>query len=277
MLNRIRAHLRPKPNPPSPPVVLDNHLLAGKNALITGAGRNIGRAIALEMARQGANIYFTDIDAERSDQLTRDLASLPVRSMGFLCNNGSQADIDRLCRTLDDQQIEIDVLVNNAGTQVERPSVDLKIADWQRTFDVNLFGTLHLTQQITRRMLARAQAGTIIFITSIHQWEVIGWPSYSASKAALGMAIKELAVELAPHAIRVNGIAPGWVNEDGTGRPHRSTYSLLHQMSIPPHFIGRAAVYLAADYFSQYTTGSILKIDAGMSLHNIHVSGGQQR
>ena len=100
---------------------------------------------------------------------------------------------------------------------------------------------MHLTQGIASGMKAKG-GGAIVFITSVHQWVVRRIPSYSASKAALGMIIKELAVELAPYHIRVNGIAPGWVEEDDEGRTLVSHFSLLNRTSINPAYIGRAAV-----------------------------------
>jgi NAD(P)-dependent dehydrogenase (short-subunit alcohol dehydrogenase family) len=86
------------------------------------------------------------------------------------------------------------------------------------------------------------------------------------------MIIKELAVDLAPYKIRVNGIAPGWVAEDEQKQPLSIEYSLLHNCSISPCYIGRAAVYLASDYFSKFTTGTVLKIDGGTTLYNHRVA-----
>lgn len=86
------------------------------------------------------------------------------------------------------------------------------------------------------------------------------------------MIIQELAVDLAPYGIRVNGIAPAWVAEDEQGHPFSQEYHLLHHSSINPRYIGRAAVYLASDYFSKFTTGTIIKIDAGASLYNYRVA-----
>jgi NAD(P)-dependent dehydrogenase (short-subunit alcohol dehydrogenase family) len=113
--------------------------------------------------------------------------------------------------------------------------------------------------------------GSIIFITSIHQWTVRRDAVYSSSKAALGMLIKELALSLAPHKIRVNGIAPGYVEEDEQGRPLSHRHIPLHGRSISPSYIGKAAVYLSSEYFSKFTTGTVLKIDAGLSLHSYMV------
>lgn len=102
-------------------------------------------------------------------------------------------------------------------------------------------------------------------MTSIHQWVPNGDPAYSASKAALGTVIRELALELAPHGIRVNGIAPGYVNEDEEGRPVPHPDTPLGGVSVAPRYIGRAAVYLCADHFSRHTTGTVIKVDGGLS------------
>jgi NAD(P)-dependent dehydrogenase (short-subunit alcohol dehydrogenase family) len=117
-------------------------------------------------------------------------------------------------------------------------------------------------------MTGNNTSGSIIFLTSIHENIIRHIPSYSASKAALGMIVKELAFELAPHGIRVNGIAPGWVAENEKGGTFDHKAVPLYQSSINPRYIGRAALYLASDYFSKYTTGSIIKIDAGSTLYN---------
>jgi len=251
------------------PSSAQSHLLAGKTALITGAGRNIGRSIALEMVAQGANIVFTDIDRERTVRLEQELHGLKMNVRGIVSDVSNPHDIDSLLHILTQERLSIDILVNNAGflyTADAMPNASLD-NEWQKTFSTNVFGPMHLTQAIASGMQAKG-GGSIVFITSIHQWVVRGISSYSASKAALGMIIKELAVELAPFHIRVNGIAPGWVEEDNKGETFVSHYSLLHRTSINPKYIGRAAVYLTSDYFSKFTTGTLLKIDDGLSLVN---------
>jgi NAD(P)-dependent dehydrogenase (short-subunit alcohol dehydrogenase family) len=117
-------------------------------------------------------------------------------------------------------------------------------------------------------MIEAGIQGSITFISSIHQWVVMRDAAYSSSKAALGMLIKELAISLAPHKIRVNGIAPGYVAENEQGESISDRYAPLYKSSIGPCYIGRAAVYLASEYFSKFTTGTVLKIDAGLSLYN---------
>jgi len=244
-------------------------MIAEKNVLITGAGRNIGRSIALEMAKQGANVYFTDSNEKRCKNLEKELSFYPVKTQRFLSDITSVEDIDALCKTLEENQIDIDILVNNAGLTPNQESPRmLDLDEWNRVFGTNLFGPLYLTKRISEIMIKKKIQGSLLFISSIHQWFIRRIASYSASKAAIGMLIKELAVDLAQHRIRVNGIAPGYIGEDKKGRPIPNRYTPLYRSSINPSYIGRAAVYLSSDYFSKYTTGSVLKIDAGLSLYN---------
>ena len=135
-------------------------------------------------------------------------------------------------------------------------------------FDTNFFGPLDLTDRISRAVVRNGRGGSILFITSIHQWVVRRMPAYSASKAALGMVIRELALELAPHSIRVNGIAPGYVTRDKGGKPVPHRHTPLYGSSVDPSYIGKAAVFLASDTTSRFTTGSVLTVDAGLSLYS---------
>jgi NAD(P)-dependent dehydrogenase (short-subunit alcohol dehydrogenase family) len=248
-------------------VVMNNKLLSGKNALITGAGRNIGRSIALEMAKQGANIFFTDIDKERCIKLEQELNKYKVRTRGFLSDISKTEDSDSLYDSLLKDKINIDILVNNAGIQFETTTIkNLDLGEWHKSFNTNVFGPIYLTKLISQMMISNNVQGSVIFITSIHQIIPFKVASYSSAKAALGMIIKELALDLAEHKIRVNGIAPGFVTEDEQGNSLSFGYAPLHKTSINPHYIGRAAVYLASDYFSKFTTGTVIIVDAGLSL-----------
>jgi NAD(P)-dependent dehydrogenase (short-subunit alcohol dehydrogenase family) len=253
-------------------VVMDNKLLFGKNALITGAGNNIGRGIALEMARHGANIFFTDIDKERCEKLDRELENYQVRVKSFQSDISKTGDIDALYNFLVQDKIGIDILVNNVGIQFQQDDIqNLDLTEWHKTFDTNVFGPMHLTKQISKMMISNNIQGCILFITSIHQFIPGKCICYSATKGSLGMIIKELSLEVASHGIRVNGIAPGSVLEDEQGMPISCEYAPLHKTSINPCYIGRAAVYLASDYFSKFTTGTVLKIDGGLSLFHYQI------
>ena len=251
------------------PGVMENKLLAGKNVLVTGAGKNIGRAIAVEMAKQGANVFFTDIDRESSLNLEKQLGNYSVITRAFLSDISRYEDIDNLCDELINDGINIDILINNVGIQFKGNTIfELDIGEWEKTYDVNILGPIYLTKSIVNRMRSSQTEGSVLFITSIHQWSVRTVASYSSSKAALGMIVDELALDLAPYGIRVNGIAPGWIAEDNQGRPLKHKYCPLYESSISPHYIGRAAVYMSSDYFSRHTTGTVLKIDGGLSLWN---------
>lgn len=256
-----------------PEVVLENKLLAGKNVLITGAGQNIGRSIAIEMAKQGANIYFTDIEAQKIENLEQELNSFSVKSRGFISYVNKQENTDFLMEYFAENKINIDILVNNVGIQFNQVGIQkINSEELQKIFENNVFGPIYLTKKIAEIMINNQIQGSIIFITSIHQFTLFRDYSYSASKAALAMIIEELAIDLSAKGIRVNGIAPGWVKEDEEKKPLYDQYTPLSNSSINPCYIGRAAVYLASNYFSRFTTGTIIKIDGGLSLYNYQVA-----
>lgn len=149
-----------------PIVIIDNQLLAGKNVLITGAGRNIGRSIALEMAKQGANIYFTDIVQSACSNLEKELSEYPVRSKGFLSDVSKSEDSDLLIKYLVDNEINIDILVNNVGIRFETTTIKELEAEWEKVYAHNVFGPMYLTKLISQMMMSNNIPGSIIFITS---------------------------------------------------------------------------------------------------------------
>lgn len=272
LVNRVLRAVRRRVTPP--PVVrlvreeharvFDNQLLLDKNVLVTGAGCNVGRSIALEMARQGANIYFTDLDREAIAKLQGELEASGARARGFASDISNGADIEALCEALDADGIVVDVLANNVGVARGEGLRTLRMADLRTVFEINVFGPLQLTQRIVNRLIEADRPGSILFVTSVHETSTIGVVAYSASKAALGMIVKELAFELAPHRIRVNAIAPGGVAANERDELPAFPGAPLFGTCIHPSYIGRAALYLASDYFSQFTTGSVVTVDAGL-------------
>lgn len=237
-----------------------DRLLLGQNALITGAGRNIGRSIARELQNHGANVYCTDVDAGSLERLERDLATGPGTSAVFRADITRVEDTERVLGALAERGVDVDLLVNNVGIVGD---------DFDAAFTTNVTGPMHLTDRVAKSMAARKRPGAIVFLTSIHQESVFTRTrAYGASKAAVGMIIKQLAIELAPHRIRVNGIAPGDVREDERGQVVPYRYTPLEGTSISPQYVARAVVYLASEYFSRHTTGSVITIDGGLSLYN---------
>lgn len=246
--------------------------LKNKNVLITGAGRNIGRATALEFAQAGANVYFTESHSDRLGNLIEELKNpqySTIKATGFHADITKLEDTKMMLDELNKKNISIDILVNNVG--YDRDVVGLlntNLDDWLKDYTINIFGPMNLTKRVVEEFMKPRKQGSIIFVTSIHQNTIRRHPIYSSSKAALGMIVKELAAEFAPHHIRVNGIAPGYTAVDDNNAPLPHKYTPLHQSSIPPEFIARNIMVLASDYISQYTTGTIHKIDAGLSLYN---------
>ncbi|NNE07339.1 MAG: SDR family oxidoreductase [Gemmatimonadetes bacterium] len=245
-------------------------LLAGRTALVTGGGRNIGRSIALEMAREGAVVLIADIDADRTRQVVSELDAIRQGAQSFVFDLSREEECEKLCTEIANRKSPVDILVNNIGSSGRDLADDEQFdrARWQKMFDTNVFGSLSLSAAFAKRLQKEKSPASILFLSSIHQWLVRRIPSYSASKAAVGMLVKEMAVEYAAAGIRVNGIAPGYVESTPKGEPVPHRHTPLHGTSIPPEYIGRAAVYLASDRYSRYTTGSMLAIDAGLSLYN---------
>jgi len=244
-------------------------LLVSTHGLVTGAAGNIGASIARELVAHGARVFCTDID-ESVTQLGNELARTGAESAALRIDISDPQQVDDLVAHLDEHGVEINLLVNNVGIGFHRGEAEERSVDetFRRVFDTNLFGPLRLTRAVADRMISRQVRGTIIFISSIHQWTIHGRSAYSASKAAIGMVVNELALELGRYGVRVNAIAPGWVALDDSGTPLTHNPTPLHRSSIPPQLIGRAVVHLAADYFSSHTTGEVTKIDGGLSLVN---------
>jgi len=244
------------PTRPTPVTVFAGQLLAGQKALVTGAGGRLGEAIIAGLQQQQAEVWFSDRNARRVGEIER---SCPP-ALGLALDI---RQTDEMVAQMDAQGFIPHLLVNNVGISVEKSFLAETNSDWESVFQTNLFAPLRLTQAVAQRMIANKVAGSVLFISSVHQSIPSLWPSYSASKAALHMAVKELAVEFAPHNIRVNGIAPGWV--DRTPLHHHR--ALLGRQTIDPSYIAHAVVFLGCHALSRCTTGAMLTVDAGMSLY----------
>jgi NAD(P)-dependent dehydrogenase (short-subunit alcohol dehydrogenase family) len=258
--------LKPLDIQPDIQLVKPGQLLEGKTILVTGAGKNIGRSIALECVQQGAIVYCLEKDAILARNIEKTLGELGNLGQVFVCDITCHKQVDETLTLIKELQVKIDILVNNVGIHLPTSIYQFDLQKWEKTYQTNLFSSVYLTHVVIQTMIEQNIKGNFIFLSSIHQETPIGCAGYSSSKAAIGMIIEELAIELAPFGIRVNGIAPGWTGVDEDGHPYSDRRGHLHQTSIPPQYIGRAAVYLASDYYSQYTTGTVLKVDSGLSL-----------
>lgn len=252
--------------------VLDTFGLAGRTALVTGGNRGLGRAFAVALAEAGADVAITARDAERSSQVLDELTGLGVRAFASAADVSKRQDIERMVSEVIGEFGRIDILVNNAGACVHRPALEVTDDEWNQVVDLNLTG-LWLCSQVVAPHMISAGGGVMVNIGSISsmivnrpQWQ----PAYNASKAAVHQLTKSLAAEWAPHNIRVNALAPGYVKTEmaPVDEPHFRRYWVedapMQRYALPAE-IGPSLVYLASDA-SSFMTGSVLVVDGGYTL-----------
>ncbi|WP_085720516.1 SDR family NAD(P)-dependent oxidoreductase [Pseudomonas sp. B22(2017)] len=248
-------------------------LLTGKFAVITGAAsaRGIGRATAQAFAAQGAKVAILDLDASAATEVA---ASLGEGHLGVAANVADEAQVrDAIAQVLA-QFGRIDVLVNNAGITQPVKTLEITGADYDRILNVNLRGTLLMSQAVIPTMRAQ-RAGSIICMSSVSAQRgggIFGGPHYSAAKAGVLGLGKAMARELGPDNIRVNSITPGLIHTDITGglmqdeRRHAIIEGIPLGRLGEARDVANAALFLASD-LSSYLTGITLDVNGGMLIH----------
>lgn len=243
--------------------------LTGKTAVVTGGSRGIGRAICIELAKQGANIVVNFSGSEaKAKAVVEEIEALGPKAIAVQADVADSASVDGLMKQALEAFGSIDILVNNAGITRDNLLMRMKEQEWDDVIDTNLKGVFLCTKAVTRQMM-KQRAGRIINISSIVG--VAGNPgqaNYVAAKAGVIGLTKTTAQELASRNILVNAIAPGFITTEMTDAlPEELKESMLKQIPLAklgqPEDIAKAVAFFASDSAS-YITGQTLHIDGGM-------------
>jgi len=247
-----------------------NFRLDGRIAFVTGGGRGLGRAGALALARAGADVVLVSRTRSQLEETAALVEKLGRKALVATADTRSGAEIDAAVRAAVDTFGRIDILFNNAGTNIRKPVVDMPDEDWHTIMDTNVKGAFLVVRAVARQMV-RQQSGTIINMSSMSA--ISAEPTkavYAASKGAIALLTKGMALELAPHGIRVNAIAPGYMLtslvKGGLDADPERKQRVLARIPLgrlgEPDEIGGALVFLASDAAS-YITGATITIDGG--------------
>ncbi|HVU58552.1 MAG TPA: 3-oxoacyl-[acyl-carrier-protein] reductase [Puia sp.] len=249
-----------------------NKLLEGKIAIVTGASRGIGEAIAIKLAEHGANIAFTYLSSEEKARTLEDkLKGFGVKAKAYKSNAGVFAECETLVNDVTKEFGAVDVCVNNAGISKDNLLLRLTPEQWDEVMDINLKSVFNMTKQVIRPMM-KARKGSIINMSSIIGIRGnAGQSSYAASKAGIIGFTKSVALELGSRNIRCNAIAPGFVETDMTHYLKEGEGAKAFLEKIPLGRFGSAeeiantTLFLASD-MSSYITGQAISVCGGLNI-----------
>lgn len=246
-------------------------LLEGKVALITGAARGIGKAIALKFASEGADIAFTDLVIDEiGKQTEEEIAALGVKCKGFASNAADFAETEQVVAQVKEEFGKIDILVNNAGITKDSLMLRMTEAQWDAVIAVNLKSAFNFIHALVPVMM-RQRAGSIINMASVVGVHGnAGQSNYAASKAGLIALAKSVAQEMGSRGIRANAIAPGFIDTAMTqALPEEVRKEWAQKIPLrrggTVDDIANVATFLASD-MSSYVTGQVIQVDGGMNM-----------
>ena len=247
------------------------NLLAGKTALVTGAARGIGKALALKFAAEGANVAFTDLAIdENGKQTEQELIDLGVKAKGYASNAADFAQTDEVVKKIKEDFGSIDILVNNAGITKDGLMMRMSEAQWDAVIAVNLKSAFNFIHAVLPIMM-RQRSGSIINMASVVGVHGnAGQANYAASKAGLIALAKSIAQEVGSRGIRANAIAPGFIETAMTAAlPEEVRADWCKKIPLrrggQVEDIANVALFLASD-MSSYVTGQVIQVDGGMNM-----------
>jgi len=246
---------------------------AGQTAVVTGAGRGMGRAVALALAREGAAVVVAEVDRAPADQVTAEIEAAGGRARAVIADIASVEDVRRLFKETVEAFGGLDILVNNAGIGIPKPLVDYTEEDWDRQLGVNLKGMFFATQEAAKLMIPKRK-GKIVNFASTAAFVSSSTPetAYDISKGGVRQLTISVAAELAPHNINVNAVAPGTIMTELTLRvldteekmARASAKIPLGRLGTPEDMVGPVLFLCSSD--ADYVTGHVLVVDGGWLL-----------
>jgi len=244
-------------------------LLSGKTALITGASKGIGRAIAIRYAQEGANVAFTYLSSvEKGEALEKELAEFGIKAKGFRSDASDFKAAEELVANVVSEFGGLDILINNAGVTRDNLLMRMSEEHWDEVININLKSCFNTVKAVTRTMM-KAKAGSIINITSVVGIKGnAGQANYAASKAGIIGFTKSVALELGSRNIRSNAVAPGFIETEMTGVLDEKTVQGWRD-AIPmkrggqPDEVANTCVFLGSD-LSSYISGQVIQVDGAM-------------
>jgi NAD(P)-dependent dehydrogenase (short-subunit alcohol dehydrogenase family) len=259
-------------------VTPDDARLAGRTAIVTGAGAGIGRGVAIVFARFGARVAILEIDPATGERTADEIRRAGGEALALATDVRDPDAVERAVGATVDRFGGVDVLVNNAGGTFAAPFLESKAKGWDALVRANLTSVLHCTQSVARRMAAQGRGGSIVNVVSIEAMRAApGYAPYAAAKAGVVSFTQTMALELAAHRIRVNAIAPDICLTEGIramvpeADRERFAWTVPLGRAGEPEDIAGAAVFLASD-LGRYVTGVTLHVDGGT-----HAAGGWYR
>lgn len=244
-------------------------LLTGKTAIVTGGSRGIGRAVSLLLAREGANVAIVYAGNTAAAEETKQQAeALGAAAAVFQCDVADEQAVTDMVKAVKTQFGSVDILVNNAGITRDGLLMRMKEADWQAVLDTNLTGVYHCTKAVSKLMMKQRHGAIINLSSVVGETGNAGQANYAAAKAGIIGFTKAVAKELASRNIRVNAVAPGYVETDMTaGLPDSAKEDMLRSIPLgrpaTADDVAQAVLFLASDQ-ACYITGQVLNVDGGM-------------
>jgi len=242
--------------------------LAGKVALVTGGAQGIGKAVALLLARNGADIAVSDINLEKAEETVKEVQALGRKALAIKADVATSGDVEKMVDAILSQFGKVDILINNAGIARDKLILRMTEEDWDAVLNINLKGTFNCTKAVVRHM-SKQKSGKIVNIASVvGEMGNAGQGNYAASKAGVIGFTKTIAREFAQRGINVNAIAPGYIETPMTDAlPDKVKEELKRMIPLDrlgkPEDVAEAVLFLVSES-ANYITGQVLNVNGGI-------------